>query len=106
MLFAAGVRDLDEIRVAQPRRLREHRLGNGNILMTGKPPDHRDGRLRHRRKLRAELGERDPCADIGERTQLDRVDEALENVCEQRMLLDIHVACRGDEQGRDPLGHH
>ena len=61
----------------------------------------RGRRLRQRRKLRAELGQRNARADIGKRAKLDGVDQPLEDVAEQRDLLVVVTLGRGQKQRGD-----
>jgi hypothetical protein len=67
--------------------------------------DHCRRRLRHRRKLHADLGQRDPRADVGDRPQFNGLDQAFEHIVEQRDLLVIILACGNQEEvGYAPCG--
>ena len=80
-------RDLDQIVARQPRRLRQHRPGDVDLVVPRQTANDRGRRLRQGRELCAELGQRNARADVRERAKLDGVDQSLEDVAEQRDLL-------------------
>ena len=101
MLLAADARDLDQVVVGQFWRLRQHRPGDVDLLMPRQSANDRVRGLRQGRKLRAELGQRNARADIGQRAKLDGVDQALEDVAEQRDLLVVVTLGGGQKQRGD-----
>jgi len=64
----------------------------------------RGRRPRQRRKLRAQLGQSDARADIGQRPELDGVDQALKDVAKQRDLLVAVTRGRRHKQRGDAPG--
>ena len=87
MLLALGLRELDQILRRQPREFGQHGSRDRDFVVVGKATDDGMRRLLHRRQLAAHFGERNFRADIGERAQLDGLDQAFEHVAEQLDLL-------------------
>src|ERR1700676_5683168 len=87
MLLPFGLRDFNQILLAETRGFRQHRPGDADLVIARQTADHRGRRLRNRRKLNAHFSKSDPGADIGDRPYLDRLDEALQHIAEQLNLL-------------------
>ena len=58
MRLGLGVRDVDQIAVAEPRRRRQNWLGHDDVVVTGEPPHHLDRRVVDRTKAPAEFRQR------------------------------------------------
>ena len=91
MLLAPGFRDLDKIVFAQSRRLLQDRSGDGDFVMIGEPADDGRRRLRDRCQLLAHFGKRHAGADVGDRANLDGLDQPFEHVVEQLDLLVVEA---------------
>jgi hypothetical protein len=104
MRLAFGGCDLDQIAIVEARGFLQHGAGDADLVIVGEAADHGGRRLRDRRKLRADLGQRDACAHVCDGAQLDRADQALEHVVEQGDLLVVKAAGGGQEQVGDAPG--
>ena len=98
MLLALGLRDFDQIVVAETRRFLQDRCGDADLVMPGKVAHDGRRRLGDRRQLRTDLGKRHARADIGDRLQLDRLDKTREHVVEQLNLFAIETASGCQEE--------
>ena len=88
--------DSDQILLAEPRRMGQHRLGYLDLVVMGEPPDQA-----HRRILQT----REPLAQFTHRLALDPVDQALEDVIEQRRFGLRGVRSGVEKQIRDAAEH-
>jgi hypothetical protein len=102
MLLAFGLREFDQILRRQPRRLRQHRPRHRNIVIARQAAHDRGRRLLDGGELRAHFGERDAGGDVGQRAQLDGLDQPLQHVAEQLDLLAGIAVGRHQEQVGDP----
>ena len=89
MLLALGLRQFDQILRRQPRGFGQHRAARSKSRRAGEPANDRWRRLLDGGELGAHFGERDARADIGQRAELDGLDQAFEHVAEQ---LDLFAA--------------
>ena len=102
MLFALGLRQLDQIFRRQPRGFGQHRAGDGDLVMPRQPANDGWRRLLHGSELRAHFGQRNAGADIGERANFDGLDQAFEHVAEQLDLFAAIAVGGQQKQVRDP----
>ena len=105
VLLAFGFREFDQVLRRQPRGFRQHRPRDRNFVMPRQPADHAGRRLLDGGELRAHFGERDAGGDIGQRADLDGLDQALQHVAEQLDLLaGISVGGVQEQVGDPPDG--
>ena len=90
MRLALGLGDILEIRVVDTGLL-EHRAGDGDIVVLGQRGHHAVRRVRHRR---------DPPRQFGQRLDLDLLDQAADDVVEQRDVFIIEVGRAVQKTGR------
>ena len=102
MLLAFGFREFDQVLRRQPRGFRQHRPRDRDLVMPRQPADHAGRRLLDGGELRAHFGERDAGGDIGQRADLDGLDQALQHVAEQLDLLAGITVGGVQEQVGDP----
>lgn len=100
MRLALAGGDLHQLTVVEPRGFLQHGTGDADLVIVGEAAHHGGRRLRDRRKLRADLGQRDACTHVGDGAQLDGADQALEHVVEQRDLLVVKTAAWRRGTGR------
>src|ERR1700675_2115474 len=98
MLLAFGLRDFNQILLAETRGFRQHRPGDADLVIARQTADDGGRRLRNRRKLNAHFSKSDPGADVGDRPYLDRLDEPLENIAEELNFLAGDAAGGRDKQ--------
>ena len=96
-------RDFDQIFRAQPRRLSQNRPGDRDLVIVSETADHSGRRLGDRGELTAHFSKRHARTDIRDRPDLDRSDEAFEDVVEQLDLLAIEGAGGQQKQIRHAL---
>ena len=89
MRLALGLGDIFEIRVVDTGLL-EHRAGDGDIVVLGQRGHHAMRRVRHRR---------DPPREFRQRLDLDFLDQAADDVVEQRDVFIIEVRARRPKTG-------
>src|SRR5664280_2541578 len=92
--LALALGDLDQILVGQPRRLRQHRPGDGDVIVAGEAMDDIMRSIGDRRDVPAQL---DP------RAAFDMIDQADDDVVEQRGYILGHPVAAGQEQAGDAL---
>ena len=105
VFLALGLRDLDQIVVAEPGGFGQHRSGDRDFVVPRQATHHGSRRLGNRCKLAAQLGQSDPSADIGDGAKLDGVDQAFKDVAEQLGLLVVETASGRQKQGGHAPGH-
>ena len=104
MRLALAGGDLHQLAVIEARGFLQHGAGDADLVIVGEAAHHGRRRLRDRRELRADLGQRDACAHVGDGAQLDGADQAFEHVVEQRDLLVVEAAGGSQEQVGDAPG--
>ncbi|MGY4366544.1 hypothetical protein ACVW1A_002609 [Bradyrhizobium sp. LB1.3] len=96
--------DLHQLAIVEARGFLEHGTGDADLVIVGEAADDRWWRLRDRRELRADLGESNARAHVGDGPELDGADQALKHVVEQRDLLVVKTGGGGQEQVGDAAG--
>ena len=91
MRLALGLGDIFEIRVADMSLL-EHRAGDGDIVVLGKRHHHARRRIRHRRE---------PARQFGQRLDLDLLDQAADDVVEQRDVVFVEAGGAVEKKAGD-----
>src|SRR5450759_2155958 len=92
--LALALGDLDQILVDQPRRLRQHRPGDGDVIVGGEAMDDIMRSIGDRRDVPAQL---DP------RAAFDMIDQADDDVVKQRGYILGHPVAAGQKQVSDAL---
>ena len=83
MRLALGSRDADKVVLRQARRQLEHRSGDGDVVVLGKPAQYVDRRVAHRRETICQLGAR---------FRFDLLDQNPEHVVEKADVLVVVAA--------------
>ena len=83
MRLALGSRDADKVVLRQARRQLEHRSGDGDVVVLGKPAQDVDRRVAYRRETICQLGAR---------LRFDLLDQNPEHVVEQADVLVVVAA--------------
>ena len=92
MRLPFGARDIDEILLFEPRRLRQDRRRDGDILVIGKPAQDRDRRIGDRRE---------PLRQFRLGPAFDFLDQAGEDVVEQTDMVFVEMSRAFEEQRGD-----
>ena len=93
VFLALGLGDLDQVGVGQPRRLREDRARDLDLVVLREPAHHLDRGVVDRRKVPAQLGER---------ADLHALDQVHQNIVEDLDLLLVEPVAVVQEQIRHP----
>ena len=103
MLLAFGLREFDQILRRQPRRFGQHGGRDRNLVVMREAANDGRRRLLDGGELAAHFGQRHPRSYIGQRPQLDGLDQPLQHVAEQLDLLAAAAFGGQQEQLGDPL---
>jgi hypothetical protein len=101
MRLAFALHQFDQILRRQPRGFGEHGTRDGNLVMPGEAANDRRRRLLDGGELAAHFGQRNARRDIGQRSDLDGLDQALQHVAEQLDLLAAAAVDRRQKQVGD-----
>ena len=96
-------RDFDQVLVAQTRGFRQNRARDGYLVIPCEASNDGRRRVRYRRKLAAHFGKSYAGTDVRDRSNLDRLDEALKHLVEKLDLLAIETASGEQKKIRNAL---